>query len=75
MIQERKKSWHQQVKELTEQNRKLIDLVQSWQLHFTMMRNLYFQANKINKKNLEYFKERCRLLEDNYIPLEDLEDK
>ena len=71
----RKKSWHQQVRELTEQNRKLIDLVQSWQLHFAMMRNLYIQANKINKKNLEYFKGRCRLLEGNYIPLEDLEDK
>ena len=68
MIQERKKSWHQQVKELTQIANQLYKENHA-------LKYLYHNSVKINKKNLEYFKERCRLLEDNYIPLEELDDK
>lgn len=64
----RKKSWHQQVKELTQIANQLHRENQA-------LRYLYANSVKINKKNLEYFKERCRMFEADYIPLEELEDK
>ena len=53
MIQKRKKSWHQQVKELTQMNIQL-------QRESRAFQYLYFNSVKINKKNLEFFKKKLR---------------
>ena len=75
----RKKSWHQQVRDLTklysdvvEQNKKLADEVMKYQVYFGLMKGYYDLANTVNKKNLEYFKSQLRAAQP--IP-EELEDK
>ena len=75
MTQFRKKSWHQQVKELTQQNQELFKELNETLTKAKILLYLYQNSVRVNKKNLEYFKERCRLLEDNYVSLEELEDK
>lgn len=61
----RKKSWHQQVKELSQMNIQLQRDCRAFQY-------LYFNSVRTNKKNLEYFKKIIRAQEP---CLEELEDK
>lgn len=64
-MQQRKKSWHQKVKELTQIANQLYRENQG-------LKYLYHNSVKINKKNLEFFK---RKLRDCCQEIEPLEDK
>lgn len=64
MIQERKKSWHQQVKELTQ-------IVNQLYRENQGLKYLYQNSVRVNKKNLEWFKAKLRAECPEPEPLED----